>query len=90
MNNEVKLTPQALRRIMGDAFDFSEFDRGRKDLRDLAKKATLKEFSEKLDEVKAIIGRADFANRPGPSYWIGCLSEFEFVCWPKQEGEGDD
>lgn len=90
MNVTVKLTPQALRHIMGDAFNFDEFDRGRKDLRDFAKKATYDEFAAKLEEVKDILGRADFVHRPGPSYWLGGLSEFEFVVWPKKgESEGD-
>ncbi len=90
MNVTVKLTPQALRHIMGDAFDFDEFERGRKDLRDFAKKSTYEEFSAKLEEIKGIISRADFHHRPGPSYWIGGLSEFEFVRWPKKEGEDNE
>ena len=87
MSNTVNMTAQALRSIMGEAFNYDEYEKGRQDCRDLARKVTHKEFGEKLEEVKDILGRAEFRHRPGPSYWIGCLNEFDFVVWPK-EGEG--
>lgn len=92
MNKMVSMTAQALRSIMGEAFDYDEYEKGRRDCRDLARKVTHKEFSEKLEEVKSIISRGEFRRRPGPSYWIGCLCEFDFVVWPKdeEEGSGDD
>lgn len=82
----VKMSAASLRAIMGESFDYDEYERGRKDCRVFAEKSTYEEFSEKLVEVKKIIQETQFRHRPGPSYWIGCLTEFDFVVWPKKGG----
>lgn len=86
----VKLTAQALRRILGESFDYSEFEQGRKDARTMFQKEH-DERAAKLSEVKRVIEQADFRNRPGISYWVGCLCEADFY-WPKTDksNKGDE
>lgn len=84
MYGKVTVSAQSLRFIMGEAFDGDEYERGRKDCRDLAKKLDRSELEDKLTEVKNVLANGNFRHRPGPSYWIGCLCEFDFIVWPKE------
>lgn len=90
MSHKATMSASALRTIMGESFDFDKFEQGRKDCRDLAKKLSYDEFAEKLEEVRQRIEYASFRGTPGPSYWIGCLCEFDFVAWPKKEEVQND
>ena len=75
--NRVKLGAAELRTILGEAFDWDQYEEGRKDTRNLFKKnPELRE--EKIEEIKRTLENADFRHRPGPSYWIGCLCEADF------------
>lgn len=77
MINTVKMSATALREIMGEAFDYDLYERGRRDERELFKKAP--DCREaKLEEVKDRLETGRFKHSPGPSYWVGCLCEFDF------------
>lgn len=78
MRTTVKMDAQALRAVMGEAFDYDEYEKGRKDARDLFRKNP--EIRErKVKEVKQVIESGEYRHRPGPSYWIGCLTEADFT-----------
>lgn len=80
MRNMVRMDARALRDIMGEAFDWDEYEQGRKDARKIFKeKPECKD--EKIDEVKRRIENTCFTRNFGPSYWIGCLCEADFT-WP--------
>lgn len=87
MRGTVEMSAFALRQMLGENFDYDKYEEGRRDCRNLARKVTHAELEEKLEEVKAILQRADFRHGPDPSYWIGCLSEFDFVVWPPKGGD---
>lgn len=72
-----RMSAAALRSIMGEAFDWDEYERGRKEARDLFKKSP-EIRQEKIDEIKSVLESGEFRHRPGPSYWIGCLCEADF------------
>ena len=74
----VKMTAAALRSIMGESFDWDEYEKGRKEARDLFRKSP-DIRSSKIEEVKQVLEGGDFRHRPGPSYWIGCLCESDFT-----------
>lgn len=79
MTNSVKMSASALRAIMGEEFDWDEYEEGRKDWRNLIKKSP-DIRNDKIAEVKRILERGDFRQHcPGPSYWIGCLCESDFT-----------
>lgn len=78
MNNTVKMSASALRTIMGEEFDWDEYEQGRKDWRNLIRK-TPDIRNDKIEEVKRVLEQGDFRHRPGPSYWIGCLCESDFA-----------
>lgn len=78
MFNTVKMNAQAMRGLMGKAFDVDEYEKGRKDARDLFKKSP-EVREEKVEEIKRVLEGGDFRHRPGPSYWIGCLCEADFT-----------
>lgn len=91
MNIKLTMGVQSLRSIMGDAFNYDAFSRGRKDCYKLAMKSSYDEFAAKLEEVKKYIEYEDYHRvAPGPSYWLGCLCEFGSVVWPKKEEQGDE
>lgn len=90
MKSKVTMTAFSLRQMMGENFDYDEYEKGRQDCRDLARKLSHEEFEEKLEEARVVLQNGDFRRRPGPSYWIGCLCEFDFVVWPKKEAKGDE
>lgn len=75
--NSVKMTASALRSMMGEAFDWDEYERGRKDARDLFRRSP-EVREEKVEEVKRVLASGEYRHRPGPSYWIGCLCEADY------------
>ena len=75
--NSVKMTALALRSMMGEAFDWDEYERGRKDARDLFRRSP-EVREEKVEEVKRVLASGEYRHRPGPSYWIGCLCEADY------------
>ena len=90
MRNVVRMSARSLRDIMGEAFDYDEYEQGRQDARKLfLEKPELKD--EKIEEIKRRIETTNFSKNFGPSYWIGCLCEADFT-WPpanykpKQQG----
>ena len=72
--NTVKMTAAALRGVLGDTFDHDQYEQGRLDFRNDPSK-----YEVKLGTVKRILESGNFRFRPGPSYWIGCLSEADFT-----------
>ena len=78
MVNTVKMSAGALRAILGESFDYDEFEKGRNDTRVLFKKFP-EVKAKKLEEIKQVLENGDFRHRPGPSYWIGCLSEIDWT-----------
>ena len=78
MAHTVKMTALALRNLMGEAFDWDEYEKGRKEARELFVKSP-EIRKRKVDEVKAVLAGGDFRHRPGPSYWIGCLCEADYT-----------
>ena len=80
MRNVVRMSARSLRDIMGEAFDYDEYEQGRRDARKLfLEKPELKD--EKIEEIKRRIESTNFSKNIGPSYWIGCLCEADFT-WP--------
>lgn len=75
--NTVRMSAYALRSLMGENFDNDLYEQGRREARELFKKAP-EARTEKLDEVKRILESGEYRHRPGPEYWIGCLCEFDF------------
>lgn len=75
--NTVKMTAFALRSMMGVAFDYNEYSKGRKDARDLFRRSP-EVREEKVEEVKRVLASGEYHHRPGPSYWIGCLCEADY------------
>lgn len=74
----VKMNTSALRSLMGESFNHDEYERGRKDTYNLLKKYP--ELSDqKKEEVAQILQNGEYRNCPGPSYWIGCLAEFDYI-----------
>lgn len=74
----VKMNTSALRSLMGESFNNDEYERGRKDTYNLLKKYP--ELSaQKKEEVAQILQNGEYRNCPGPSYWIGCLAEFDYI-----------
>ena len=90
MRGKVEMSAFALRQMLGENFDYDKYEEGRKDFRNLARKVTYAEFEEKLEEVRAVLQNGDFRHRPDPSYWIGCLCEFDFVVWPPKAVTPDE
>lgn len=90
MRNIVRMTARSLRDIMGDAFDYDQYEQGRRDARKLfLEKPEIKD--EKIEEIKRRIESTNFSRSFGPSYWIGCLCEADFTwppasCKPTQQG----
>lgn len=87
MRGTVEMSAFALRQMLGENFDYDKYEEGRRDCRNLARKVTHTELEEKLEEVKAVLRNGDFRKRYEPSYWIGCLCEFDFVVWPPKGGD---
>lgn len=92
MRNVVRMTARSLRDIMGESFDFDEYEQGRSDAhRAFQNNPDLKDA--KIEEIKRILENAEFRNRPGPSYWVGAMCEADFT-WPtwskkmQKEGQG--
>ena len=74
----VKMNTSALGSLMGESFNHDEYERGRKDTYNLLKKYP--ELSDqKKEEVAQILQNGEYRNCPGPSYWIGCLAEFDYI-----------
>lgn len=74
----VKMNTSALRSLMGESFNHDEYERGRKDTYNLLKKYP--ELSDqKKEEVAQILQNGEYRNCSGPSYWIGCLAEFDYI-----------
>ena len=74
----VMLSISALRSLMSDSFNHDEYENGRKDTYALLKKSPELKDS-KTEEVKQMLQNGEYRNCPGPSYWIGCLSELDFI-----------
>ena len=74
----VKMSAAALRRIMGETFDYDTFEQGRRETRTFFVDHP-EQREEELAKVKRRIENCDFAHTPGPSYWIGCLCEADFL-----------
>ncbi|WP_206458729.1 hypothetical protein [Anaerovorax sp. IOR16] len=74
----VKMTAQSMREMMGEAFDFEVYEKGRQDARKLYYDHP-EEIKSKVEEVTRRIESGEFRHTPGPSYWIGCLCEFNFM-----------
>ncbi|MEY8233199.1 hypothetical protein AALA82_16470 [Oscillospiraceae bacterium 50-16] len=74
----VKMSAAALRRIMGETFDYDTFEQGRRETRTFFVDHP-EQQEEELAKVKRRIENCDFAHTPGPSYWIGCLCEADFL-----------
>lgn len=74
----VKMNAPAMRSLMGDSFDPEQFEKGQQDARKL-----LREHPEEMDahlkEVQSVLANGSYQHRPGPSYWVGCLSVFDFI-----------
>lgn len=76
--NTVKMNASALRSVMGEAFDWEEYEKGRKDARELFRKSPdIRE--NKIEEIKRVLESGEYRHRPGPSYWVGCLCESDFT-----------
>lgn len=78
VHNTVSVSAAALRHIMGQSFDHDKFEQGRQDARKFFAEHP-EQREEKLAETKRRIENCDFKHTPGPSYWIGCLSESDFL-----------
>lgn len=78
MCETVKISAVALRRIIGETFDYEAFDQGRHETRIFLNDHP-EQREEELAKVKHRIENCDFANTPGVSYWIGCLNEVDFL-----------
>ena len=78
VHNTVNMSAVALRRIMGQSFDHGKFEQGRQEARKFFAEHP-EQWAEKLAEAKRRIESCDFGHTPGPSYWIGCLSESDFL-----------
>lgn len=74
----VKMSALALREMMGDAFDWNEYEKGRKEARTLFQNSPEVRES-KIEEIKQVLACGDYRHRPGPSYWIGCLCESDYT-----------
>lgn len=74
----VKMSAVALRRMMGETFDYDKFEQGRQEAREFFHNHS-EQREEKLAEIKRRIENCDFTHTPGASYWIGCLSEADFL-----------
>ena len=74
----VKMSAAALRRIMGETFDYDTFEQGRRETRTFFVDHP-EQREEELAKIKRRIENCDFAHTPGPSYWIGCLCEADFL-----------
>jgi len=90
MTHKVHMTASSLREIMGEAFDYDQYEQGRRDCRDLAGKASYDRFAEELKNVQRRLENASFSAKTGPSYWIGCLCEYDFAVWPKKNIPDDE
>lgn len=78
MATHVSMSATAIRAVMGDAFDYASFEQGRKDTHE-----ALDKFPGGRDayvkQVRDHLSSGIFKNTPGPSYWVGCLSELDFT-----------
>ena len=74
--HKVEMSAWALRRVMGEALDEEQYERGRHDARELFKKDP-DARTRKLAEVKSHLENGEVCG-VGPSYWVGCLCEFDF------------
>lgn len=77
MSAKVEMTALALRKMMGENFDFELFEKGRRDAMDLFKKNP-EIRQEKLEDIRKVLQNGDYRNKPGPEYWIGCMCEVDF------------
>ena len=73
-----KMSPAALRAIMGEAFDGDAYERGGQEARKFFKEHP-EEREAKIEEVKQRLESGVYRHKPGPSYWIGCLCEADFT-----------
>ena len=78
MCEKVRMSAVALRRIMGETFDYVTFEQGRQETRTFISDHP-EQRAEELAKVKSRIENCNFAHTPGPSYWIGCLCEMDFL-----------
>lgn len=78
MCETVKMSAAALRRIMGETFDYETFEQGRRETRIFFNDHP-EQRKDELAKVKQRIENCNFAHTPGPSYWIGCLCEADFL-----------
>ena len=61
---------------MGEALDEEQYERGRRDARELFKKDP-DARTRKLAEVKGHLEKGEICG-VGPSYWVGCFCEFDY------------
>lgn len=78
MRNKVSMDAPALRALMGDAFNREEYEQGRHDLQKLYTDRP-DEWKAEIEQAKNILSNGSYINTPGPSYWIGCLAEADFI-----------
>lgn len=78
MCETVKMSAVALRRIIGEIFDYEKFDLGRQETRIFLIDHP-EERNEELAKIKYRLENCNFEQTPGLSYWIGCLCEVDFI-----------
>ena len=78
MCETVQMSAAALRYFLGGAFDYEKFEHGRQDTWMLFVNHP-EQREERLEEIKRRIECCDFKNVSGPSYWVGCLNEVDFL-----------
>ena len=81
MQTTIKLTTHALRELMGEAFDFEQYERGRKDAYKYIQEHSTEELREKHAEAVKKLQNPHSLTRSriaGPSYWIGCVDVIEW------------
>ena len=78
MMTTIKITTHALRDLMGDSFDFEQYERGRKDAYEYIKHHTAEEIEQQHTESMKWIQNPNPRRRPGPSYWMGCIDVLEW------------
>ena len=79
MEYKVNMSALALRKLLGASFDYAAFEHGRKDAKAECLNADPGTLKEKVELVRKVLENADFGKTPGPSYWIGCLEELNFI-----------
>lgn len=75
----VNMCATALWRILNAAVDSESFEKGRSDVRQAVKGADPAKIEALRQDVKRRLESGNFKRAATPSYWIGCMSEFDFI-----------